>query len=42
MTAKEEHLVVGLESGHIRILIQDPTYLKDRLHMHLLINGFLR
>lgn len=40
MTAMEQHLVVGLESGRIRILTQDNTYLKDRLHSQLLVTGY--
>ena len=42
MTAKEEHLVVGLQSGHIRILAQDSSYLRQRLHKRLMITGFLK
>ena len=40
LTAMEQHLVVGLESGRIRILTQDNTYLKDRLHSQLLVTGY--
>lgn len=41
LTARERHLVVGLESGEMRILAQDPEYLRYRLHQHLHEIGIL-
>ena len=42
MTAKESHLFVGLESGHMHILAQDSEYLRQRLHKRLELTGFLK
>jgi len=36
----EAHLIVGLESGHMRILAQDSEYLRRRLHNRLATTGF--
>jgi hypothetical protein len=41
-TAKEQHLVVGLESGHMRIMTNDSEYLRVQLHSRLQRTGFLR
>ena len=41
LTTRERHLVVGLESGEMRILAQDPEYLRFRLHQHLHEIGIL-
>jgi len=42
MTSKEAHLLVGLESGHMRILAQESEYLRQRLHKRLEVTGFLK
>ena len=41
LTKRERHLIVGLESGEIRILAQDPEYLRHRLQQHLFDIGIL-
>ena len=41
MTPSESHLLVGLESGHVRILAQDSEYLRQRLHKRLEQTGFI-
>jgi WD40 repeat protein len=41
LTQFERHLIVGLESGHIRILAHDAEYLKQRLQSKLLFLGIL-
>lgn len=41
LTNQERHLLVGLESGFIRILAQDSKYLKDRLTKKLVGIGIL-
>jgi hypothetical protein len=41
LTNQERHLLVGLESGHVRILAQDSKYLKDRLTKKLVGIGIL-
>eukprot|EP01038_Epipyxis_sp_PR26KG_P006296 gene6296-8672_t len=40
-TQQERHLIVGLESGHIRILAQDSEYLRRKLHRKLMEIGIL-
>lgn len=42
LTNKEAHLVVGLETGHIRVLVHDSEYLRVQLHTRLQKTGFLR
>ena len=41
LTPSESHLLVGLESGHVRILAQDSEYLRHRLHKRLEQTGFI-
>ena len=41
MTRLERHLIVGLESGEMRILAQDPNYLRQRLQNKLMEIGIL-
>lgn len=41
MTKLERHLIVGLESGEMRILAQDPNYLRQRLQNKLMEIGIL-
>lgn len=41
LTRRERHLIVGLESGELRILAQDPEYLRHRLQQHLIDVGIL-
>ena len=41
MTRLERHLIVGLESGEMRILAQDPNYLRLRLQNKLMESGAL-
>lgn len=41
MTEKERHLIVGLESGEIRVLAQDSEYLQRKLHRRLMEIGIL-
>ena len=42
LTYQEQHLVVGLESGRIRILTQDNKYMNDRLRNQLLVTGYFQ
>jgi len=42
LTPGEGHLIVGLESGCVRILAQDSEYLRERLHQKLELTGFLK
>lgn len=41
LSRRERHLIVGLESGEVRILAQDPEYLRHRLQQHLIDVGIL-
>jgi hypothetical protein len=41
LTSSERHLVVGLESGEMRILAQDSDYLRQRLQRKLIEIGIL-
>jgi WD40 repeat protein len=41
MTKNERHLIVGLESGEMRILAQDSSYLRKRLQVKLKEIGIL-
>lgn len=41
LTNQERHLIVGLESGEIRLLAQDSEYLRKRLHKKLMEIGIL-
>lgn len=41
LTAHERHLIVGLESGEMRILAQDSDYLRQRLQKKLIEIGIL-
>ncbi len=41
MTKNERHLLVGLESGDLRILAQDSDYLRQRLQRKLQEIGIL-
>jgi hypothetical protein len=41
MTRLERHLIAGLESGEMRILAQDPNYLRQRLQNKLIEIGIL-
>lgn len=41
LTRMERHLVVGLESGEMRILAQDSDYLRQRLQKKLIEIGIL-
>ncbi|KAJ1440274.1 BEACH domain-containing protein [Ochromonadaceae sp. CCMP2298] len=41
LTRLERHLLVGLESGEMRILAQDPNYLRQRLQNKLIEIGIL-
>ncbi len=41
LTAHERHLLVGLESGEMRILAQDSDYLRQRLQRKLIEIGIL-
>ena len=42
LTAMEQQLVVGLESGRVRILSQDNKYMNDRLRNQLLVTGYFQ
>jgi hypothetical protein len=41
LTRNERHLLVGLETGEMRILAHDPDYLRERLHRKLQELGIL-
>ncbi len=41
LTRMERHLIVGLESGEMRILAQDSDYLRQRLQRKLIEIGIL-
>lgn len=41
LTHNERHLLVGLESGELRILSHDSDYLRERLHRKLQELGIL-
>jgi len=41
LTRSERHLLVGLESGEMRILAQDSDYLRQRLQSKLMEIGIL-
>jgi WD40 repeat protein len=41
LTRQERHLLVGLETGELRILAHDPDYLRERLHRKLQELGIL-
>ncbi len=41
LTKQERHLLVGLESGEMRILSHDSDYLRERLHRKLQELGIL-
>lgn len=41
LTKMERHLLVGLESGELRILAQDSDYLRQRLQRKLIEIGIL-
>jgi hypothetical protein len=41
LTKQERHLIVGLESGEMRILAQDSDYLRHRLQRKLISIGIL-
>jgi len=41
LTRAERHLLVGLESGELRVLAHDPDYLRERLHFKLEELGIL-
>lgn len=41
LTKSERQLIVGLESGEIKVLVQDPEYLRDRLQKKLIEIGIL-
>ena len=41
LTPQEMHLIVGDEQGHLRILVQDSDYLRQRLQRKLMEIGIL-
>ena len=41
LTKSERHLIVGLETGELRVLVPDSDYLRDRLHRKLQELGIL-
>lgn len=41
LTKLERHLIVGLETGEIRVIAHDSEYLRDRLHRRLQDLGIL-
>ena len=41
LSSNEQYMFVGLESGELRILSQDPSYLRPKLRMALKVLGFL-
>lgn len=41
LTRQERHLLVGLETGELRIMAHDPDYLRERLHRKLQELGIL-
>jgi WD40 repeat protein len=41
LTRQERHLLVGLETGELRVLAHDPDYLRERLHRKLQELGIL-
>lgn len=41
LTRMERHLIVGLESGEMRVLAQDSDYLRQRLQRKLIEIGIL-
>jgi hypothetical protein len=41
LTRQERHLLVGLETGEMRILAHDSDYLRERLHRKLQDLGIL-
>lgn len=41
LSKQERHLLVGLETGQMRVLAHDPDYLRERLHFKLEELGIL-
>lgn len=41
LTKNERHLIVGMESGEMRIMAQDSDYLRQRLQRKLMEIGIL-